>query len=48
MLTAQVTYPDFKYDCEALAVDPATRYIESRAVGHVDKIFSASHAVKIS
>ena len=26
MLTTQVTYPDFSYDCEALAVDPVTRY----------------------
>ena len=25
ILTAQVTYPDFSYDCEALAVDPVTR-----------------------
>ena len=26
MLATQVTYPDFSYDCEALAVDPVTRY----------------------
>ena len=26
MLASQVTYPDFSYDCEALAVDPVTRY----------------------
>ena len=25
-VAAQVTYPDFSYDCEALAVDPITRY----------------------
>ena len=25
-VAAQVTYPDFSYDCEALAVDPVTRY----------------------